>query len=142
MRFIRQNAENDLMIEEANMKRLIAKITAVVVMMCSICLMSLSTVQAEPDFMWCNKMSVLLQSFQASYPASDFGPYFLKEASLREATARGDDTALRAGITDVIKMVPRSDIDHDAAVELINYLYVWRSTVTASGKYPKYARSK
>jgi len=124
------------------MKRLVAKLTAVVVMICSIGLLTFSTVQAAQDFTWCNTMSDLLQSFQARYPNSDFGPYFLKEANLREATANGDEAALRAGITDVIKMVRPSDIDQDAAVELVNYLYVWRSTLTTPGKYTKYARLK
>ncbi len=124
------------------MKRLTVRLTAVVVMISSICLLAFSTAQAAPDYIWCNKMSDLLQSYQASNPASDFEPYFQKQAGLREATARGDKAALRAGITDVIRMVGRSDMDHDAAVELVNYLYVWRSTVTAPGKYTEYARSK
>ena len=124
------------------MKRLIVKLTAVAVTIGSICLLTLSTAQAEPELMWCNKMSDLLQSYQASYPASDFEPYFQKQAGLQEATVRGDKAALRAGITDAIRMVGRSDIDHDAAVELVNYLYVWRSTLTMPDKYTKYARSK
>src|SRR5215207_3516722 len=95
-----QDTQHKLMLEEPNMKRLVAKLTAVVVTMSSICLLTLSTAQAEPDLMWCNKMSDLLQSYQASYPASDFEPYFQKHAGLREATTRGDKAALRAGITD------------------------------------------
>ena len=87
-------------------------------------------------------MSDLLQSYQASNPASDFEPFFQKQDGLREATSRGDNNALRAGITDVIRMVGRTDMDHDAAVELINYLYVWRSTVSTPGKYWEYASSK
>jgi len=36
-------------------------------------------------------------------------------------------------------MVRTSHIDEDAAVELVNYLYVWRATLTPPVKY---ARSK
>ena len=121
------------------MKPMFAKLSAMVVTVCAISLLTVSIAQAAPDFMWCNEMSDMLHSFQASYPTSNFGPYFLKEASLREATARGDEAALRAGITDVIKMVRMSKIDEDAAVELVNYLYAWRATLTPSVKY---ARSK
>jgi hypothetical protein len=124
------------------MKRLAAKLTAVVVLICSVCLLTLSSAHAEPDFIWCNRMSDLLQSYQTSYPVSDFEPYFEKQAGLQEATARSDNAALRAGITDVIRMVRPSNIDHDAAVELINYLYVWRATLTTPDKYTRYARSK
>ena len=120
----------------------VAKLTAVVVMICSIGLLTLSTVEAKPNYMWCNKMSDLLQSFQDSHPTADFEPYFQKQADLREATARGDSAALRAGITDVIRMVGRSDMDHDAAVEFVNYLYMWRATIMVPGKYTNFASSR
>jgi hypothetical protein len=123
------------MIEEPNMKQLVAKLTAVAVVLCSICLLTLSTAQAAPDFTWCDRMSALLRGFQASYPTSDFEPYVLKTASLRDATARGDKAALQTEITAVIKMVRPSNIDEEAAVELVNYLYLWRSTLTTPGKY-------
>jgi len=77
----------------------------------------------------------LYQSFLASYLTVPCVPYFQKEASLREAPARGDGAALRAGITAVIKMVRTANIDEDAAVELVNYLYVWRATLKPHVKY-------
>ena len=121
------------------MKLRFAKLSAMMVAICAITFLTLSTAQAAPDFRWCDGMSEMLHSFQASYPSSNFEPYFLKEASLREATARGDEAALRAGITDVIKMVRTANIDEDAAVELVNYLYVWRATLKP---HVKYAHSK
>lgn len=121
------------------MKPLFAKLSAMVVAICAIGLLTVSVAQAAPDFMWCDEMSNLLRSFEVSYPTSNFAPYFQKEASLREATARGDELALRTGITDVMKMVRTSHIDEDAAVELVNYLYAWRATLTP---HVKYARSK
>ena len=124
------------------MKSLIVKLTAVLVMISSICLLAFSAAQAAPDYRWCNKMSDMLQSYQASNPNSDVESYFLKQADLRDATDREDKAALAAGITEVIRMVGRSDMDHDSAVELINYLYVWRSKVTTPGKYTKFAHSK
>src|SRR5438445_12872433 len=100
------------------MKPLFAKLSAMVVTICAIGLLAVSIAQAAPDFMWCNEMSDMLHSFQASYPTSNFGPYFLKEASLREATARGDEAALRAGITNVIKMDRTENFDVVADVKL------------------------
>lgn len=124
------------------MNQLVVKLMAVAVMVCSICLLTLPIAQAASDFTWCNKMSDMLRSFEAGYPGSDFGPYFEKQTGLREATERGDNIALRAEITGMIKMARRSEIDHDAAVELVNYLYVWRSTLATQGPYQSYARSK
>ena len=121
------------------MKPLFAKLSAMVVTICAITFLTLSVVQAAPDFRWCDGMSDMLHSFQASYPSSNFEPYFLKEASLREATARGDMKTLQAEIKDTVKMVRTSHIDEDAAIELVNYLYTWRATLKP---HVKYARSK
>jgi hypothetical protein len=121
------------------MKPLFAKLSAMVVTICAITFLSLSVAQAAPDFRWCNGMSDMLYGFQVSYPHSNFEPYLLKEASLREATARGDKKTLRAEIKETVKMVRTSHIDDDAAIELVNYLYAWRATLTPPVKY---ARSK
>jgi hypothetical protein len=119
------------------MKPLFAKLSAIVVAVCAMTFLTLSFAQAGQDFMWCNGMSEMLHSFQASYPSSDFEPYLLKEASLREATARGDRIALRAEIKETVKMVRTSHIDEDAAIELVNYLYAWRATLTPPVKYAR-----
>ena len=121
------------------MKPLFAKLSAMMVTICAIPFLTLSVVQAAPDFRWCDGMSDMLHSLQTSYPHSNFEPYFLKEASLREATARGDRKTLRAEIKDTVKMVRTSPIDDDAAIELVNYLYAWHATVKP---HIKYARSK
>jgi len=121
------------------MKPIFAKLSAMVVTICAIGLLTVSIAQAAPDFMWCNGMSEMLHSFQASYPSSNFEPYFLKEASLRAATARGDRLAIQAELKETMKMVRTSPIDEDAAVELVNYLYAWRATLMPPVKY---ARSK
>jgi hypothetical protein len=126
------------MIKESDMKRQVVKLAAMVMMICSICILTLSPAQAKPDLIWCNKMSDMLQSLQATYPGSDFEPYFQQHSRLQAATTRGDKAALRAGITDAIRMVGRSDIGHDAAVELVNYLYVWRERVTTPGEHTLY----
>jgi|SRR5437773_8025928 len=123
------------MSKEGTMKLLFAKLSAMMVAICAITFLTLSTAQAAPDFRWCDGMSEMLHSFQASYPSSNFAPYFLKEASLREATARGDRKTLRAEIKDTVKMVRTSHIDEDAAIELVNYLYAWRATLTPTVKY-------
>jgi len=121
------------------MKPIFAKLSAMVVIICAIPVLTLSIAQAAPDFRWCNGMSDMLHSFQVSYPHSNFEPYLLQEASLREATARGDRKTLRAEIKETVKMVRTSHIDDDAAIELVNYLYAWRATLTPPVKY---ARSK
>ena len=119
------------------MKPLFAKLSAIVVTICAMGLLTVSIAQAAPDFEWCNGMSELLHSFQASYPSSNFEPYFLKEASLREATARGDRLAIQAEIIETMKMVRTSPINEDAAIELVNYLYAWRATLTPPVKYTR-----
>ena len=121
------------------MKPLFAKLSAMVVAVCAMTFLTPSFAQAAQDFMWCNGMSEMLHSFQASYPSSNFEPYLLKEANLREATARGDRITLRAEIKETVKMVRTSHIDANAAIELVNYLYAWRATLTQSAEY---ARSK
>jgi hypothetical protein len=117
------------------MKPIFAKLSAMMVTICAITFLTLSVAEAAPDFKWCNGMSDMLHGFQTSYPSSNFEPYFLKEASLREATARGDRKTLRAEIKDTLKMVRTSHIDEDAAIELVNYLYAWRATLTPTVKY-------
>jgi len=119
------------------MKPLFAKLSAMVVAICAITFLALPIAQAAPDFTWCDGMSDLLHSFQASYPSSNFEPYLLKEASLREATTRGDRITLRAEIKETVKMVRASHIDDDAAIELVNYLYAWRAALTAPVKYAR-----
>ena len=119
------------------MKPTLAKLSAIVVITCAISLLTVFMAQAAPDLTWCDGMSDLLRGFQVSYPNSNLEPYFTKEASLRKATERGDEAALRAGITDAIKMRHTATIDEEAAVELVNYLYVWRSTLTRPAKYAR-----
>ena len=123
------------MSKEGTMKLLFAKLSAMMVAICAITFLTLSTAQAAPDFRWCDGMSEMLHSFQASYPSSNFEPYFLKEASLRAATARGDRLAIQAELKETMKMVQTSPIDDDAAIELVNYLYAWRATLTPTVKY-------
>jgi hypothetical protein len=119
------------------MKPIFAKLSAMMVTICAITFLTLSIAQAAPDFRWCDGMSDMLHSFQTSYPSSNFEPYFLKEASLREATARGDKKTLRAEIKDTLKMVRTSHVEVDAAIELVNYLYTWHATLTAPVKYAR-----
>ena len=59
--------------------------------------------------------------------------------SLRKAFLYGESNTYQRRIKDTVKMVRTSHIDEDAAVELVNYLYVWRATLTPPVKY---ARSK
>lgn len=117
------------------MKPIAARFLLVVVTTCAISLLTLSVAQAASDIMWCDGMAALLRGYHSSVPTYDFGPYFQKEAMLRAATARGDEAAARAYISEVITMVRTSDIDEDVAAELLNYLRVWQSTYTPHVNY-------
>src|SRR5437879_12888892 len=85
------------------MNALLMRLLVVMLVTCAMGFLT-SGVALASECTWCDQMANSLTFYKATYPTSNFDPYLQKVDILREAVGRGDQTAVRDEIQELLTM--------------------------------------